>query len=386
MALQLILAQVATFQESYMRRSPWTHLSTYWHESAKRARAVVVFGAPTLVVVGALAFWLLGRPTASTDNAYVKADVVQIASDIAGRVLSVEVRDHARVSPGDVLIRIDPEPFRLALQKAEAELDQAKTQVETYRLLLAEARMELKEAESKVRYGDQTLARQRQLASRGVAATAKLEEAESGAVAARDRVQVLREKERRALAALGNAPDLPTADHALVREKTALRDRAAYDLSRTTIVAPSGGIAANVKLQPGEQIKAATPVLAIVTDTRPWVEANFKETDLTHMQPGQLAEITIDTYPGLIWTAVVESISPATGAEFAILPPQNASGNWVKVVQRLPVKLRLQQRPGEPARRAGMTPVGRAGSPPSSAARTRLRARRHLGDSAPAYR
>jgi membrane fusion protein (multidrug efflux system) len=319
------------------------------------ARFTLVFGAPGLFVLAGLAGWLLGRPEAATDNAYVKSDVIHVASDVAGRVLAVHVRDHAHVSAGDVLLQIDPEPFRLALARADAELDQARLQVEAYRLALAEARMELKEAQSRVVYNEQTLTRQRQLAVRGVAATAKFEEAESNATAARDRVQVLSEKVRRALAALGGNAELPAADHPAVREKQALRDRAAYDLAHASITAPAAGVAANVKLQPGEQIKVATPILAIVSDARPWVEANFKETDLTHVAPGQRAEVTIDTYPGLTWQAVVESISPASGAEFAILPPQNASGNWVKVVQRVPVRLRLVPRAGEPPLRAGMT-------------------------------
>lgn len=323
--------------------------------SGGAARVALVFGVPTFFVLIGLTGWLLGRPEAATDNAYVRSDVIQVASDVAGRVLAVHVRDHAHVGAGQVLVQIDPEPFRLALAKADAELDQARLQVEAYRLALAEARMELKEAQSKVVYNEQTLTRQRQLAARGVAATAKFEEAESNATAARDRVQVLREKERRALAALGGNAELAPADHPAVREKQALRDRAAYDLAHAAITAPAAGVAANVKLQPGEQIKVATPILAIVSDARPWVEANFKETDLTHVAPGQRAEVTVDTYPGLTWQAVVESISPASGAEFAILPPQNASGNWVKVVQRVPVRLRLIPRAGEPALRAGMT-------------------------------
>jgi membrane fusion protein, multidrug efflux system len=116
-----------------------------------------------------------------------------------------------------------------------------------------------------------------------------------------------------------------------------------------------GGNAVNVRLQRGEQIRAATPLFALVADTRPWVEANFKETELTHVRKGQIAQVVLDIYPDVVWQAEIDSISPATGAEFAVLPPQNASGNWVKVVQRLPVRLRLLPQPGEPPLRAGMT-------------------------------
>jgi membrane fusion protein, multidrug efflux system len=156
-------------------------------------------------------------------------------------------------------------------------------------------------------------------------------------------------------AALGGAPEQPADTFAAVREKLALRDRAALDLSYTEIKAPRPGVVLNFRLQPGEQVKAQTPLFSLVADRRPWVEANFKETDLTHVNVGQKATVVLDMHPDVTWEAEVESISPATGAEFAILPPQNASGNWVKVVQRLPVKLRLVERAGEPPLRAGMT-------------------------------
>jgi membrane fusion protein (multidrug efflux system) len=154
---------------------------------------------------------------------------------------------------------------------------------------------------------------------------------------------------------LGGNPDIATDQHPLVRDKKADRDRASLDLTHTRIVAPVSGIAVNVKLQPGEQVKAATPLFVVVSDRRPWVEANLKETELTNVRVGQKARVVLDVYPDEIWDGEVESISPATGAEFAILPPQNASGNWVKVVQRLPARIRLLPHNGEAPLRAGMT-------------------------------
>ncbi len=318
-------------------------------------RQALLVGVPLVVLIGILGFWLTVRPRVTTENAYVKADIVHIAPEISGRVVAVAVRDHATVAKGDTLVTLDHQPYSLALAKAEAELDQARVQVETLRGMWQEAQMELKEAESKTAFADQQLSRQKQLAARGVAAPTKLEEVESNALAARDRIQVLRQKVARTLAALGGDPALPADRHGLVREKQAARDRAAYDLAQTTIRAPVGGVAASVKVQAGEQVKAATPIFAIVAEQRPWVEANFKETDLTDVRPGQRAEVVLDFYPNIVWQAEVESVSPATGAEFAILPPQNASGNWVKIVQRLPVRLRLLPRSDEPVLRAGMT-------------------------------
>jgi membrane fusion protein, multidrug efflux system len=318
-------------------------------------RPFLLAGIPLIAVLGAAMWWLWGGRYVSTENAYVKADIVQVSTEVAGRITEVFVKEHAVLKAGEPLLKIDPESFSIALEKAEAELEQTRTQVAGLRAQYAEARAELKEAESKINFFDAQYARQNQLKQRGVGFAFRFEEADSNAAAARDRVGVLQQKMERILAMLSGNPDLPTEQHSLVREKMAMRDRAKLDLDRATVAAPVSGVAVNVKLLPGEQVKAATPLFAIVSDSRPWVEANFKETELTHVRAGQRATIVLDIYPDVTWDAEVESISPATGAEFALLPPQNASGNWVKVVQRLPVRLRLLPRPNELPLRAGMT-------------------------------
>ena len=228
--------------------------------------------------------------------------------------------------------------------------------METLKATWSETQSELAEALTRLAYYRQQADRQSKLAKRGIVSASRMDAVENDRRVAADRVQVVRNKIKRVLTAIGGKPKLSVDKHPLVREKLADRDAARLDLDRTRIVAPVDGIAVNMKLQRGEQIKAQTPLFALVSKTRPWVEANFKETDLTHVRVGHKATVVLDIYPSIIWEAEVISISPATGAEFAILPPQNASGNWVKVVQRLPVKLKLLARSGkEPPLRAGMT-------------------------------
>jgi membrane fusion protein, multidrug efflux system len=285
----------------------------------------------------------------------VKAHIVQIAPEVSGQVRRVPVQDHAIVVAGQTLFTIESRPFRLALDSAEAELDAAHTQVETLRGTWREAMSELADAEARAAYFLRQSQRQEELAVKGVASVSKRDESQNDARAAADHVTTAREKLQRVLTALNGDPQLPADQHPMVRDKTAARERAALDLARTTVRAPVDGVVVNLRVQQGEQVKAATPLFALVVVSRPWVEANFKETELTHMRVGQKASVVLDMYPDTIWEALVESVSPATGAEFAILPPQNASGNWVKVVQRVPIRIEFANNEDVRELRSGMS-------------------------------
>jgi len=321
----------------------------------RKMKQLTLVGVPVLVLIGALIAWLQGGRHITTENAFVKADITQIASEVTGRIAEVRIQDHSAVAAGEVLLRLDRAGYQLALDKADAEIDSARAAVEQLKASLHEIRAEARESENKLSYLQTQARRQRELSGRGVASAAKVEQTNSEEQEGEDRLAVLHQRIARVEAALGGKPDRPTDQFAAVREKIALRDRAALDLAYTEIKAPKAGVVVNFRLQLGEQVKAQTPLFALVTDRRPWLEANFKETDLTHVKVGQKAKVVLDMHPDVSWDAEVESISPATGAEFAILPAQNASGNWVKVVQRLPVRLRLIEQPGEPQLRAGMT-------------------------------
>lgn len=319
-------------------------------------RRVLLLGLVPLVAAAiGVGYWLHGARYVATENAYVKTDIAKLAAEITGRAQDVRVHAHMKVAKGDVLVTIDPEPFKLAAARAEAELDAARREVETLAATLKEARAELQDAQDRAVYFKKRFERHRDLVKKGITPATRYDELENDANAADDRITLARQKVQRIVTALGGEADRPVDEHPLVRSKMAAVNQARLDLERTVLHAPMDGIVVTVPLVVGDQIKASEPLFAIVTDTAPWVDANFKETELTHVRVGQKATVVLDIYPDITWEAEVQSISPATGAEFAILPPQNASGNWVKVVQRLPVRLKLTPKEGAPPLRAGMT-------------------------------
>ena len=248
------------------------------------------------------------------------------------------MRDHAAVAAGDVLVRLDPEPYRLALAKADAEIDSARAAVEQLKVSLRETRADAKEAENRLSYLELQAKRQRELSGRGVSSAARSSRPTARscrrATASACCSSASRGWKRHSAA---TRTSRPTATPPCARRRRcATAPRSISPTPRSRRRAPASCV--NFRLQLGEQVKAQTPLFSLVADRRPWVEANFKETDLTYVTVGQKATVVLDMHPDITWEAEVESISPATGAEFAILPPQNASGNWVKVVQRLPVQ------------------------------------------------
>jgi len=317
---------------------------------------IAIVGPLAAAAIGGYYYFASGR-IVTTDNAYVKADKIAVSAVVPGQVVEVLVDADQPVARDQVLFRIDPEFFELALERAEAELASTKSRLEAMRAEYREAASELKEAEDRVQFYDAQRARQKQLADKGVGRAFFFEEADSNADAARTRVTAARQKMQRVLAQLGGNVDIKADAHPWVREKMAARDRAKVELARTVVRAPVAGIVTNFDLQRGEYVSVGRVVFSLVGTEDTWVQGNFKETELTHVKVGQIATVHVDTYPDHVWTARVTSISPATGSEFAILPPQNATGNWVKVVQRLPVRLRLEPQPGAPPLRAGMSVI-----------------------------
>jgi membrane fusion protein (multidrug efflux system) len=281
-----------------------------------------------------------------------------VSAEATGRVTEVAVRDNEKAAAGQPLVRIDPAPFEVAVARADAQLANVRTEVETLRADHRVALAEAAEAEERIRYLGVQLERQRRLRERGMVREEAYDEARYNLDAARAHLVSVRERAARVLAGLAGDPKLPPARHPRVLEAQAARAAAALELERTRVHAPAAGTVSNLRLQAGEHVARGVAVFSLVQAGPRWIEANFKETQLTDMRVGQSARVVADAFPGVTWEARVSTIAPATGAEFALLPPQNATGNWVKVVQRIPVHLALEQperRADGPELRPGMT-------------------------------
>jgi membrane fusion protein (multidrug efflux system) len=319
-------------------------------------RLVLMLVLPVAIATGAGYVWVTGGRFVSTENAYVHQDMVMLSPDVPGRIVEVAVRENDKVTKGQPLFRLDPEPYRLALQAAEAGIVAARLEVEQLRAALQQARAEQVAAQQDLEYRQREFARQSRLAGQGYAAQARLDEVRYDLQSAEQRVAKARESVAGALAALGGDPNIATDQHPRVLEAIAKRDQAKLDLEHSEVHAPTNGVISQTdRLQVGQYIPTGTPVLSLVESDDRLVEANFKETDLTYMRPGQPATVELDAFPGKVFTARVDSIGAGTGSEFSLLPAQNATGNWVKVVQRVPVRVRLEEELPDVSLRAGLS-------------------------------
>lgn len=315
---------------------------------------LVMWSLPFLVLAVSLFVWLSSGRYISTDNAYVKGDRAQIATELSGIIVEVPVKENQHVSRGQLLFKLDDQSYRLSLARIEAEIETTRADIRGLRAQWRTKREELKAAMSQETYAQAEFDRQSGLADKKIATTQKLEETRMALDVARQRISAGQEDLQRIEAALAGNPKIRADDHPRVRQMMAARDEALLQLRRTTIDSPLDGIVSKRPV-PGGYATAGVPVMVVVADTDLWVEANFKETELTLVRPGQQAIIKVDTYPDAECSGSVLSIAQATGAEFAVLPPQNASGNWVKVVQRIPVRIAVTCREGDPPLRVGMS-------------------------------
>jgi len=318
-------------------------------------RTVLLVVVPlAAVAIGVYIYAESGRYV-TTENAYIKSNVITVSADVSGRVEWVGVDDHAPVREGQVLFRLDQRPFKIALERAEAELELVRTQVEELRADYHEALAAVAAEEERVTFLTRQLARQQTLKERRLASEQAYDVAAHDLLFAKRQVRVLRQRVQGVRQSLGGDPDIEAGAHPSFLRARTERDAAAMALADTWVEASVDGTVSNMKLQPGEYVEEGGAVFTIIEHGKVWVEANLKETQLTHVLEGQSAAVTVDAYPGVEWRATVSAIAPATGAEFSVLPPQNATGNWVKVVQRIPVLLNVEQTPNGAPLRAGMT-------------------------------
>ena len=318
-------------------------------------RLLLLVAVPLTVALVGLEMYVASGKTVSTENAYVKAEKIAISADVSGRVREVGVRSHAKVNKGQTLFVLEQLPFEIELAKAEAKLGVVENDIRGYQ---AAYRMEvaaLKMADDDLRFYQRKYDRQKKLSSGGIVSKASHDQSQHNMQQARQRISHIKEQIGNAQARLGGDSTLPVESHPRYLQALAERDAAMLQLEKTVVRAPVSGVSGSIELQAGEYVEDGQPVFSVVADKRIWIAANLKETQLTHVVEGQQVTITADTYPDRKFTAVVETIAPATGAEFSLLPPQNASGNWVKVVQRIPVYMTLLEPPGATPLRAGMS-------------------------------
>jgi len=309
------------------------------------ARLALLGSVPLLLIGGATAYYIANDHYVSTDNAYVQQDKVSISAEVGGRIIDVAVHENDVVNAGDLLFRIDPAPYRIAIEQADAAIAAAQVRVSSLQTEYQTTGVDIESAREDVAFYEKEYQRQSALMQAGFTTRARLQAAEHALSDARSRVASAQANATKARAALATGSAAPGVNPA-IKAGQAQREQALLNLARTEVRAPVSGVVSQAdRLQLGQMMVQGLPGVTIVASNRSWIEANFKETDLANMRVGQPAEITFDAYPELKVRGKVSSIGAGTGSEFSVLPAQNANGNWVKVTQRVPVRIAITDKP-----------------------------------------
>ncbi len=323
----------------------------------KRLTRWTLFGLlPLALVVGGY-FYVAGGKIMSTDDAYVDADKVAISTDVAGLVQNVDVSDNQHVTAGEVLYRIDPRQFQIALDNAKANLAQTALAIDAMKQDYKHMLSDVAAQQAQVDLDQTNFNRSNMLLHSGTVSQAIYDQSQYTLLNDKSKLESLRQQAATQLAKLGGNADIETTQHPRYKQAQAQVDEAQRELDHTVVKAPFAGTVTNVpSIAPGKYLAASTTAFYLVDTDHLWINANPKETELTYVRLGQTVTVTVDTYPDAVWHGTVQSISPAAAQEFSLLPAQNTSGNWVKVVQRVPMRVRVDTGDQKlPPLRAGMS-------------------------------
>jgi membrane fusion protein, multidrug efflux system len=317
----------------------------------------VSFALLPLALIAGAYWYVTGGQVMSTDDAYVEADKVGISTDVSGIVTEIGVSNNQVVAEGQVLFRMDDLPFRLALERAEAQLGIVRNDLNALKANYGDMQAQIKQAQYDIEYYDREFHRQQELAAKNIASQQTFDTARRNLQNAQQKLASLNQQLAAIAANLNGDPSIPVEQHPRYRDAVAQRDEAARQLDHTVVKAPFAGIVTNVpSIALGKYLPASMTAFYLVATDHLWVDSNPKETELTYARPGEPVTVTVDTYPDVEWHGSIESISPAAAQEFSLLPAQNTSGNWVKVVPRIPMRVRVDTSDKNlPPLRAGMS-------------------------------
>ncbi len=318
-----------------------------------KRRFFLTLGPVVIAVAAAYIYWTGGR-FVSTDNAYLQADKVAVSAEVSGSITAVMVAENEHIEKDAPLFKIDDRTYAIALEQAKAHLQDALTKIRIQKVSYRQKINELQLAQSNIDFAQKEYTRQSALDTNHAVAKAQLDSSRHNLDVSRYQLEIIKNEMEEILASLENDPDISADQLASYRLAQAVVEKAALDLQRTVVRAPFSGRVSKIP-QAGKHVEPGTPVMSLIADTSFWIEANLKETELTRVHPGQQVRIEVDTYPEHTFTGTVKSISPGTGSEFSIIPAQNATGNWVKVVQRIPVRISVDNPSKEMVLRSGMS-------------------------------